>query len=98
MIMGVEEILERIERLMVIGTKNALTTSEVALVLGLSESRIRHLVSDRKIPHYRQGSKVFFSKSEIEDWLLSQRVPTTAERNNKATSYIVKSKMNDSER
>lgn len=91
--MSVEERLERIERLIVIGAKNVLTTSEVALMLGVSTSRIRHLVSDREIPHYRQGNKVFFSKSEIEDWQLAQRIPTNTEISSKATTHIVTSKM-----
>nr|DAS34840.1 MAG TPA: helix-turn-helix domain protein [Caudoviricetes sp.] len=91
MTMGVEERLERIERLMVIGAKNVLTTSELALVLGVSASRIRHMVSEREIPHYRQGNKVFFRKSEIEDWQLAQRIPTNAEINSKATTHIVTS-------
>ncbi len=90
--MSVEERLERIERLMVIGTKNVLTTSEVSLILGVSESRIRHLVSNKEIPHYRQGNKVFFRKSEIEDWQLAHRIPTNAEISSKATTHIVTSK------
>lgn len=90
--MSVEERLERIERLIVIGAKNVLTTSEVSLMLGISESRIRHLVSEREIPHYRQGNKVFFRKSEIEHWQLAQRIPTNSEINSKATTHIVTTK------
>lgn len=90
--MGVNERLERIERLLVVNAKNALTVADVALVLGVSESRVRHLVSDKEIPHYRQGNKVFFRKSEIEDWQLAHRIPTNAEISNKATTHIVTNK------
>ena len=41
--MGVEERLERIERLLLLGSKEVLNTSEIALLLGISESRVRHL-------------------------------------------------------
>lgn len=54
--MGVEERLERIERLLLLGSKEVLNTSEIALLLGISESRVRHLTSAKKIPHYKQGS------------------------------------------
>lgn len=91
--MSIEDRLLRIERLVLIGSKDALDTSEVAIMLNLSESRIRHLVSAREIPHYKQGNKTFFSKKEIERWMLSRRVPTNAEIGSLATTRIVTSKM-----
>lgn len=90
--MEVNERLERIERLLIVNAKTALTVSDVALLLGVSESRIRHLVSEREIPHYKQGYKTFFKKSEIEEWQLMRRIPTNAEISSKATTHIVTSK------
>ena len=77
--MSIEERLTRIERIVLIGSKNVLDTSEVAMMLNISESRVRHLVSERSIPHYKQGVKTFFRKSEIEEWQCSQRIPTNKE-------------------
>ncbi|EEX52042.1 DNA binding domain, excisionase family [Prevotella sp. oral taxon 472 str. F0295] len=91
--MEVNERLARIERLITIGSKNVFTTDEVALLLGISASRVRHLVCDREIPHYRRGNKVYFKKSEIEDWQLSQRVPTNEEINNMATTHVALNRM-----
>ncbi|KDR51725.1 helix-turn-helix domain-containing protein [Hoylesella loescheii] len=91
--MEVNERLARIERLITIGSKNVFTTDEVALLLGISTSRVRHMVCDREIPHYRRGNKVYFKKSEIEDWQLSQRVPTNEEINNKATTHVALNRM-----
>ena len=85
--MKVEERLERIERLMILGSKEVLDTKEVALLLNLSESRIRHLVSGRDIPHYKQGRLTYFKKSEIEDWQLRHRIPTNDEVRRKAITY-----------
>lgn len=87
--MGVEERLERIERLMLLNTKQALDTSEAALMLGISASRVRHLVSERNIPHYKQGRVTYFKKSEIEEWMLRHRVPTNDEVSRKAVTYVV---------
>lgn len=87
--MNIEERLIRIERMVLIGSKNVLDTSEVAMMLNLSESRVRHLVSERAIPHYKQGIKTYFRKSEIEEWQCSQRIPTNKEISTKATTYTV---------
>ncbi|MCM1301343.1 MAG: helix-turn-helix domain-containing protein [Bacteroides cellulosilyticus] len=87
--MGVEERLERIERLLLIGSKEVLNTSEVALLLDVSESRVRHLTSAKKIPHYKQGNKIYFRKKELEAWQLQSRIPTNDEIKSKGTTYAV---------
>ena len=87
--MGVEERLERIERLLLLGSKEVLNTSEIALLLGISESRVRHLTNAKKIPHYKQGNKVYFRKKEIEAWQLQSRVPTDDEIRSRGITYAV---------
>lgn len=90
--MSIEERLERIECVLLGSVKNVLNVRETAIMLNLSESRIRHLVSERSIPHYKQGSKIFFKKQELEDWMLAQRVPTMSEIHSKASTYSVLNK------
>lgn len=85
--MKIAERLERIERLVLLSSKTVLNTKEFALMLNLSESRIRHLVSERNIPHYKKGRLTYFKKSEIEEWQLGQRIPTNDEINKKAITY-----------
>lgn len=77
--MSIEERLERMERLLVIGTKNVLNTAEAALMLGVSESRVRHLCCERRLPYYKQCGKTYYRKQEIEDWMLAERIPTDNE-------------------
>lgn len=89
MIMSADERLARIERLILIQSKEALTVSEVALMLGLSESRVRHLTSEKELPYYKQGKNTYFKKSEIEGWMLKDRVPTNAEIKALATTPVV---------
>lgn len=86
--MTTEERLERIERLLVISAKEALTVAEVALFMGVSESRVRHLTSERQMPFYKQGTKTFFKKSEIEKWMLSEKVESNSEIQTKADTYV----------
>jgi PTS system nitrogen regulatory IIA component len=44
---------------------------DVAELLNVSETTIKRWVSDGKIPYYRLHSQYRFSRSEIEDWVLS---------------------------
>lgn len=89
--MGLEERIKRIEGLLLISCKEALNVAECALLLGVTEGRVRHLTSQKELPYYKQGKSVYFRKSEIEDWMLKERVPTNEELIEKA-SKITKCK------
>lgn len=86
--MSIEERLDRIERLVIIGTKDVLNTSEVALMLNIAVQTVRNLMHDKSIPYYKHGGKAFFKKSEIEAWMLDERIPTNDEINSQAATYI----------
>lgn len=89
MTMSADDRLARIERLILISAKEALTVSEVALMMGISESRVRHLTSEKELPYYKQGKNTYFKKSEIERWMLSERVPTNSEIRSLATTHCI---------
>lgn len=84
----IEQRLERIERILVIGAKEALTAAEAALFIGISESRVRHLASEKELPYYKQGKNTYFRKSEIERWMLKERVQPNSEFRAEATTYV----------
>ena len=63
--MGTEERLERIEKLILISSKNVLSVREAALMLDISDSRVRHPMSEKALPHYKQDKKLYLKKSEI---------------------------------
>lgn len=98
--MELTERLERMERMLsfiteniLISQKEALTTKELSIWLGLSTVRIRNLVCAHEIPYYKQGRKVFFKKSEIEQWMLDTKVKTNAEIDSEAaTAYFLNRK------
>lgn len=85
--MTIEERLDRIERLLIISTKEVLTTAEAAIILGVSESRVRHMVSNNDLPYYKRGKSVFYKKSEIEKTLTKERVPSYSEIQSMATTH-----------
>lgn len=86
--MSVEERLERIERLLVLSCKEVFDTKEAAMFLGISETRLYHLVSDKQIPHYKRGASNYFRKSELEGWMTAQRVKTESELRSEATTRV----------
>jgi hypothetical protein len=87
---NIEERLDRIERMVIIAGKEVLNVAECALMLNKSESRIRHMVSERLIPYYKVGSRTMFRKSEIESQMLQRenRIPTIAEIQSQAAIRV----------
>ena len=71
--------LTNIECLIRISNKDALDINECALFLGITTGHLRHLCADKTIPHYKRGGKLFFSKQEIDNWKLAERIPTNEE-------------------
>lgn len=85
--------LDRIERLVTMGSKDMLTIEDVCLITGFSAKRIYDLTSKKKIPYYKPlGGKVFFDKTEIENWLRSNRIETEAVTKAKASTYCFTNK------
>lgn len=82
------ERLDRIESLVMVGTKEVLTIDECSAFTGYKKAHLYRLTSQRAIPFYKpMGGTIFFRKSEIEDWLLQNRQATEAKINSKATTY-----------
>jgi excisionase family DNA binding protein len=42
-------------------------------------SWVYQLTAGRKIPHYKRGTKIFFRRSELRDWLLQGKRKTIKE-------------------
>lgn len=68
-------------------TKSALTLKEAALLLDISESRLRHMIGENKLPYYKQGKKTYFKKSDIESWMLQNRYGSASDINSQASTY-----------
>ena len=50
-----------------------LKLKDVAELLNVSENTIRRWIADGKIPYYRLHNQLRFSRSEIENWVLSSK-------------------------
>jgi excisionase family DNA binding protein len=51
------------------------TYREAAQFLRRSESQLRHDVQLKRIPCYRVGRQIRFSKSQLESWIKSKEIP-----------------------
>lgn len=82
-----QEQLLRIERMTLIGAKQTLDINEAALYTGRSVGYLYRLTSSREIPHFKQSGKLYFSKSELDEWMQSERVLTNTQLNSQAETY-----------
>ena len=66
-----------------------LSLCEASEFLKLSKSCVYKLTSAKKIPHFVPGGKkIYFKKSDLEDWLLKNRIPPNSEFEADAESYL----------
>mgnify|MGYP000135587209 CR=1 FL=1 len=49
-------------------------------------------ISRQEVPHYKRGKKVYFLKSEIDEWLKQGRKKSNAEIEQKAEAYLSNNK------
>lgn len=80
--------LGRVERLAAINAKAVLDLDDTVLFTGFSKGHLYRLTSERQIPHYKKNRKLYFKKTELEAWLLEEKVLTNAELDSRATTYI----------
>lgn len=80
---SIEERLANIERKLDIQAqeaKNILTLEEVAEYTHFSKSYVYKLTSKGDIPYYKpNGKQLYFKRTEIDEWLLTNRNKTNQE-------------------
>jgi len=90
--------LENIERLLLqqCNPQNEahqlLTIKQAAEFLSLSVPTIYGLVSRSEIPLCKKGKRLYFSKSDLTDWIKTGRKKTIAEISDEAHTYLNKKK------
>ena len=74
-------------------SKDVLNLNEAASYLDVSQSHLYKLTSTKRIPHFcPNGKKLYFKRTELDEWLLSNRQTTSDEIEKMATNYILKNK------
>lgn len=71
--------------------KDVLNLLEASLYLDLSQSHLYKLTSTGAIPCYKpNGKKVYFNRTELDNWLLRNRQNTTAEIDEEVDNFMLK--------
>jgi len=91
------KILEKLSRIESLyqqqSSVDVLSFKEACNYLNLSSSYLYKLTHTRRIPHYKpNGKMLYFKKSDLEAWLLRNRVKTADEIEQEAIEYVVKKK------
>lgn len=74
--------------------KDVLTSEEAAIYMGLSKSYLYKLTMNRAIPHYKPTGKMcYFKRTELDEWLTSNPVPTKERLDAQAMSYCMRNKI-----
>lgn len=83
------EKLNTIEQLLTSQSVKPFTFTDACKYLDCSKSYLYKLTSTNKIPHYKpNGKKVFFSKTELDAWLLRNPIKTHSEIEQEASSFV----------
>ena len=84
------ETLARIEKYILIGTKNVLNIDEASIVLGVTIRTLRKMVAEHTIPIYKPNQRsLYFKKSDLEDWMLQNRVKPQSEIDAEVEAYCI---------
>lgn len=82
-----KQIISEIRRSIIVMMKKVWSVSDLALVLDISESRVRHMAADKVIPTYKQNGSLYFKREEIEAWQTAHRTASADELNSQAATY-----------
>ncbi len=67
-----------------------LSLNEAAKFLSASKSFVYKMTSQKLIPHYIPGGKrIYFKKSDLENWLLKNRIPPSSEFEANTECYLL---------
>ncbi len=73
--------------------KEIFNFNDACQFLDYSKSYLYKLTYSRQIEHYKpNGKKLYFKRSDLEAWLLRNRVMTADEIEQEAIDYVVKKK------
>lgn len=80
--------IDSLSRLTLISSKTVLDFEETLLFTGFSRGYLYRLTSGKQIPFFKKNRKLYFKKSDLEEWMLERRIPTEEELQSKATTYV----------
>lgn len=83
----IKQAFREIKRCVIVMMKKVWNVSDLALVLDISESRVRHLAAEQILPSYKRGNTRYFKREEIEAWQTANRIASKDEIESMASTY-----------
>mgnify|MGYP000947179488 CR=1 FL=1 len=74
------------------GGYDLMNVQQVAAYLSLSVQTIYGLVHKIEIPNFKRGKRLYFKRTEIDDWICQSRRKTRVEIEQEATNYLLKNR------
>ena len=65
-----------------------LNINQAGEFVGLTRQTLYRKTSANEIPHFKKAGRVFFDRKELEDWLLSHKVPSKIEFKKQAGEHM----------
>ncbi|MDC1324543.1 helix-turn-helix domain-containing protein [Aquimarina sp. M1] len=73
--------------------KEVLNFNDACSYLDISASHLYKLTSQKLIPHFcPQGKKLYFNRTELDEWLQRNRQSSTDEIEKAAANYLIQNK------
>lgn len=69
-----------------------LTIDEAAAFLKISKATVYEKTSEKKIPHFKKGNRLYFYRTDLEAWIREGKVKTHSEIEGDAATYILRKK------
>ncbi|MBA2610812.1 MAG: helix-turn-helix domain-containing protein [Bacteroidetes bacterium] len=69
-----------------------LNIKEAAAFLKLKITTLYEKTSQKIIPHFKKGNKLYFNRNELEEWIKTGKVKTKQEIEGNAVSYLLTKK------
>ena len=67
-----------------------MTVKEAAKFTGLAVTTLYEKTSKRTIPHFKKGKRLYFRRTELEEWIVTGRVKTQEELEAEAAEHLFK--------
>ena len=83
---------KQIDNVPVIYANELMNVQQVADYLTLSVQTIYGLVHKMEIPNSKRGKRLYFKRTDIDDWIGQSRRKTVAEIEQEASNYMLRSR------
>ena len=83
---------KQIDNVPVVYANELMNVQQVADYLTLSVQTIYGLVHKMEIPNFKRGKRLYFKRTEIDDWICQSRRKTRVEIEQEATNYLLKNR------